>query len=81
MHFDNVIRFDNYYEVRRYGERQITQVIGQYNLIRYINNNYWHVLSPFSSKAVDKARGDIFSLKRDGYITNLHYGYDIWRIL
>lgn len=68
------------YEFRSYGSKEILQFNGQYDLIMFLNKKYWKKLFPFSDKNVRSARDQVLSLDRDSYITNLHYGYDLWRI-
>lgn len=68
------------YEFRKYGSKEIIQINGQEKLIRFLNKKYWHSLAPFSDKKVSKERDQIYSIGRDDYITNLHYGYDVWRV-
>ena len=77
----SIIRFPIVYEFREYGQKEIKQFVGVVALFEYLNKNFWHVLRPFSNKKNQFERDQIFSLGRDDYITNLHYGYDIWRVL
>ena len=68
------------YEVRQYGSKTIVQINGQCELIKYLNEKFWHSFAPFSSKKLQFARDQVFTLGKDSYITNRHYGYDIWRV-
>lgn len=68
------------YEFRSYGSKVIQQINGQYQMVCFLNKKYWKKLFPFNDKTCSAELDQIICLDRDSYITNLHYGYDVWRI-